>query len=72
LSNSPSENGEQDKKKIEKRDKNSLRYEKVVSLSSRQATCKVCGLTARNGIELEDHVNYAHKNDNNNLPRRNS
>jgi len=72
LSNSPSGNGEQDRKKIEKRDKDSLRYEKVVSLSSRQATCRVCGLTARNGRELEDHVNHAHKNDNNNLPRKNS
>jgi len=27
----------------------------------RSATCKVCGLTARNKEELEDHVNHAHK-----------
>jgi len=72
LSNSPSGNNEQVRKKIDKKDKESLRYEKVVSLSSRQATCKVCGLTARNGTELEDHVNHAHKNDNNNSPRKNS
>jgi hypothetical protein len=29
----------------------------------RSATCKVCGLTARNKEELEDHVNHAHKRD---------
>jgi hypothetical protein len=26
---------------------------------TRPATCKVCGLTARNKEELEDHVNHA-------------
>jgi hypothetical protein len=30
-------------------------------LLTRPATCKVCGLTARNKEELEDHVNHAHK-----------
>jgi hypothetical protein len=67
LSTSPSRNGETK----DKRDKESLRYEKIVSVSSRQATCKVCGLTARNGTELEDHVNHAHKADNKNVPRKN-
>ena len=32
-------------------------------LLTRPATCKVCGLTARNKEELEDHVNHAHKRD---------
>jgi hypothetical protein len=26
----------------------------------RSATCKRCGLTARNQIELDDHINHAH------------
>jgi len=26
----------------------------------RQATCKLCGLTARNQEELDDHVHHAH------------
>jgi hypothetical protein len=26
-----------------------------------QKTCKVCGLTARNKDELEDHINHAHR-----------
>jgi hypothetical protein len=25
------------------------------------ATCNVCGLTARNKVELEDHIGHAHK-----------
>jgi len=46
----------------DKRDKDSLKHEKFESLSSRQATCKLCGLTARNETELEDHARHAHKN----------
>jgi hypothetical protein len=64
LSNSYSGNSETKDKK----DNESLRYEKFVSLGSRQATCKVCGLTARNETELEDHVRHAHKNENNRVP----
>jgi hypothetical protein len=56
----------------DKRDNESLRYEKFVSLNSKQATCKVCGLTARNETELEDHVRHAHKNENNNVPGKRS
>ena len=26
-----------------------------------QKTCKVCGLTARNKDELDDHINHAHR-----------
>ncbi|MEJ7642417.1 MAG: hypothetical protein WKF36_09530 [Candidatus Nitrosocosmicus sp.] len=26
-----------------------------------QKTCKVCGLTARNKDELEDHIHHAHR-----------
>ena len=28
---------------------------------SKQATCKVCGLTARNKEELADHIHHAHQ-----------
>lgn len=28
-----------------------------------QKTCKVCGLTARNKDELDDHINHAHRQD---------
>jgi hypothetical protein len=28
---------------------------------SEQSTCEICGLTARNKEELEDHINHAHK-----------
>ncbi len=56
----------------EKRDNESLGYEKFVSLNSKQATCKVCGLTARNETELEDHVRHAHKVENNNVPGKTS
>jgi hypothetical protein len=28
---------------------------------SKQATCKVCGLTARNKEELADHIRHAHE-----------
>ena len=28
---------------------------------SKQQTCSICGLVARNEDELEDHVNHAHK-----------
>jgi len=68
LSNSPSENSETKGKG----DSESLRYEKSVSLSSKQATCKMCGLTARNETELEDHVHHAHKNENNKAPGKSS
>lgn len=30
-------------------------------LTKQSATCEICGLTAPNKEELEDHVNYAHK-----------
>jgi uncharacterized C2H2 Zn-finger protein len=33
-------------------------------LGERSATCKKCGLTARNQFELDDHINHAHKGDN--------
>ncbi len=29
-----------------------------------QKTCKVCGLTARNKDELDDHINHAHRQEN--------
>jgi hypothetical protein len=29
-------------------------------LRERSATCKTCGLTARNQHELDDHISYAH------------
>ena len=29
-----------------------------------QKTCKVCGLTARNKDELDDHINHAHSQEN--------
>jgi len=29
-------------------------------LLTHSATCKICGLTARNKEELEDHINHAH------------
>lgn len=32
-------------------------------LRERSATCKKCGLTARNQFELDDHINHAHKGD---------
>jgi hypothetical protein len=28
--------------------------------SDKQATCKLCGLTARNQVELDDHIHHAH------------
>ena len=33
---------------------------------SRQATCKVCGLTARTKEELADHIRYAHESSDSN------
>jgi hypothetical protein len=30
-------------------------------LRERSATCKTCGLTARNQHELDDHISYAHR-----------
>jgi hypothetical protein len=33
-------------------------------LRERSATCKKCGLTARNKFELDDHVSHAHAGDN--------
>jgi hypothetical protein len=30
------------------------------NLTSRQQTCNVCGLTARNKEELQDHISNAH------------
>jgi hypothetical protein len=30
-------------------------------LRERSATCKTCGLTARNQYELDDHVSHAHE-----------
>ena len=29
-------------------------------LRERSATCKTCGLTARNQYELDDHISHAH------------
>jgi hypothetical protein len=29
-------------------------------LEKRSATCKTCGLTARNQSELDNHISYAH------------
>jgi hypothetical protein len=29
-------------------------------LKERSATCKTCGLTARNQSELDDHIRHAH------------
>ena len=34
----------------------------------RQRTCTVCGLTARNKDELDDHVYHAHRQDNTKNP----
>jgi hypothetical protein len=45
----------------DKSEKDSLGSEEFKSLSMRQATCKLCGLTARNERELEDHARHAHK-----------
>ena len=33
-------------------------------LRERSATCKKCGLTARNQSELDDHVSHAHAGNN--------
>lgn len=33
---------------------------------SEQVICKVCGLTARNKDEMEEHINHAHKQENSN------
>jgi hypothetical protein len=33
-------------------------------LRERSATCKKCGLTARNQFELDDHISHAHAGDN--------
>ena len=30
-------------------------------LRERSATCKTCGLTARNQNELDDHISHAHR-----------
>ena len=38
---------------MKKRDRESLR--------ERSATCKTCGLTARNQHELDDHISHAHR-----------
>ena len=38
---------------------------KVTDLSE-QATCEVCGLTARNKDELKVHIHHAHKSANSN------
>ncbi|MGA9148938.1 MAG: hypothetical protein WBZ36_00060 [Candidatus Nitrosopolaris sp.] len=48
-------------KNYETKDKGDKECEEFKSLSSRQATCKLCGLTARNESELEDHARHAHK-----------
>jgi len=34
---------------------------RINSDESRQQTCDICGLVARNKDELEDHLNHAHK-----------
>lgn len=56
MSDSPSDNSETDGR----RDNQGMRYEECVSHGSKQETCKVCGLTARNEAELEDHIDHAH------------
>ena len=33
---------------------------------SNQATCKVCGLTARTKDELQDHIQHSHSKDDSN------
>lgn len=32
----------------------------IIKAKSEQATCKFCGLTARTGLELDDHIRHAH------------
>jgi hypothetical protein len=39
---------------------------------SEQATCKVCGLTARTKDELRDHVKSSHSDNNNSNPSNKS
>jgi hypothetical protein len=34
----------------------------LMDLTPRQQTCDVCGLTARNKEELQDHISNAHAN----------
>lgn len=36
----------------------------IIKTISEQATCELCGLTARTGLELADHVRHAHGNSN--------
>jgi hypothetical protein len=36
----------------------------IIKTISEQATCELCGLTARTGQELADHVRHAHGNSN--------
>jgi hypothetical protein len=35
--------------------------EDSIKAESQQITCSICGLTARNKAELQDHVSNAHK-----------
>jgi hypothetical protein len=37
-----------------------MRKEDGENLRERSATCKTCGLTARNQNELDDHISHAH------------
>jgi hypothetical protein len=39
----------------------SIRNERGKVLRERSATCKTCGLTARNQSELDNHINHAHR-----------
>jgi hypothetical protein len=36
----------------------------IIKTNSEQATCGLCGLTARTGLELADHVRHAHGDSN--------
>ena len=42
---------------------------RINSDESKQQTCGMCGLVARNKDELEDHVNHAHKQSQSNNPK---
>ena len=41
-------------------------------LIERSATCKTCGLTARNQSELDNHISYAHRGTANSLSIKSS
>jgi hypothetical protein len=41
-------------------------------LEERSATCKTCGLTARNQSELDNHISHAHRDASNSGPIKES